>query len=472
MSNMLLRNGISSDGFRQISQTTTGHCYFDYIAFASEKLQKKKQDGSYRYFNAIDRAATRFPCALTDEGREVTIWCSNDYLGMGSSPLVIDAIKKGLDEFGAGAGGSRNIRGNSTHHIALEAELASLHNKPSSLLFNSGYTAQQAPLEALGTLLPSCVILSDSLNHASMIYGIRNAKCQKIIFKHNDLIGLETKLAAIPHSIPKIIAVESIYSMCGSVAPLEEICDLAEHYGALLFVDEVHAVGAYGLTGAGLAEHLDWTARSEGANDDHCRLVDRIDIVSATLGKSFGVIGGYMAADEPLVDLVRSFASSFIFTTSAPPALVAGIRASVQHQRSQMHDRIHLQKSTIAVKNALKDRGIPILPNTTHIIPVLIGDPVQTKKASDMLLKKHNIYIQAVNFPTVAHGTERLRISSSASHNSSHERDLVSALDDVWNELGLKRIGDWEAEGLVVTENLTSQTRIWSDEQLGGTLSG
>ncbi|KDQ61602.1 hypothetical protein JAAARDRAFT_515079 [Jaapia argillacea MUCL 33604] len=444
---------------------------FNYAEFAADKLQEKKKDGSYRYFNHIDRIANSFPLARAADGSEVTIWCSNDYLGMGSSPVVIDAIKKGLDDYGAGAGGSRNIGGNGTHHVALEAELASLHQKPSSLAFNSGYTAQQAPLETLGTLLPSCVIFSDALNHASMIHGIRNAKCRKVIFQHNDLVDLETKLAGFPRSTPKIIAIESVYSMCGSVAPMEAICDLAEKYGGLLFVDEVHAVGAYGPTGAGLAEHLDWTAEHEFRSTHRKKLVDRIDIVSATLGKSFGIIGGYMAASAPIVDFVRSYASTFIFTTSSPPAILAGIRAALAHQRSQSEDRIRLQRSTLAVKSALRDHGIPVMPNPTHIIPVLVGDPVQTKQASDLLLKKHGIYVQAINYPTVAHGTERLRIASSARHDSSHEQRLISALESVWTELKLNRVNDWRLlggrAGVGISPREDIET-VWSEKQLTG----
>lgn len=404
---------------------------------------------------------------------EVDVWCSNDYLGMSKNPVVLGTMKRTLDRYGAGAGGTRNIAGNGALHLSLEDELATLHRKAAALVFSSCYVANDACLATLGSKLPGCVIFSDSMNHASMIQGIRHSGAKKVIFKHNDVADLEAKLQAVPKETPKIIAFESVYSMCGSVAPIEAICDLAEKYGAITFLDEVHAVGMYGPGGAGVAEHLDFEAHhaTRDSPEPVKRSVqDRIDIITGTLGKAYGVVGGYIAGSSDLVDVVRSYAPGFIFTTSLPPAVVAGAQASIAYQREFMGDRRLQQLNTREVKSQLKDLGIPVVPNPSHIIPVLVGDAALAKEASDMLLAKHQIYVQSINYPTVARGEERLRITPTPGHTSEQIKHLVDSLNSVFNTLDLKREADWKAIGGRAGVGMPSEEvvqPIWTESHLG-----
>lgn len=444
---------------------------FDYGGFLDEEIAKKRLDKSYRYFNNINRLAEEFPRAhMTNEGKRVTVWCANDYLGMGTNPKVIKAMKDTLDRYGAGAGGTRNIAGHNKHAIALEAELAALHKHEAALVFSSCYVANDAVLSLLGQKMKDLVIFSDELNHASMIQGIRNSRARKGIFKHNNLDDLEAKLALYPKSTPKLIAFESVYSMCGSIAPIEKICDLADKYGALTFLDEVHAVGMYGPHGAGVAEHLDFAEHLKAGltNIRPDSVMNRIDMVTGTLGKAFGVVGGYVTGKRNMIDWFRSYAPGFIFTTSLPPAVMAGVTASIRHQRSTIMDRITQQKNTRYVKNNLNALDIPVIPNPSHIVPVLVGNAKDAKAASDMLLAKHNIYVQAINFPTVPIGEERLRITPTPGHGPAIADELINAVDSVFTEMGLSRTSDWErAGGLCGVGSANSQVEhIWTDEQL------
>ncbi len=391
---------------------------------------------------------------------------------MGRSPLVIKAMHETLDRYGAGAGGTRNIAGNAALHLALEKDLASLHQKEAALVFSSCYVANVETLSTLGSKLPGCVIFSDASNHASMIQGVRHSRADKVIFKHNDLADLEAKLKAVPVDTPKIIAFESVYSMCGSVGPINAICDLAEKYGAITFLDEVHAVGLYGPTGAGVAEHLDFEVNAKGGAKGTA--MDRIDIITATLGKAYGNVGGYIAGSARFVDMVRSYAPGFIFTTSLPPVVMSGARTAIAYQRQHNGDRQRQQLNVAAVKSDLAAIGLPVIPNTTHIVPVLVGNAEHAKAASDLLLSKHKIYVQSINFPTVARGHERLRITPSPLHTDAQRAELVAALESVWAELGLKKVADWEAQGghevLEVKEE--HKENLWTKEQLGLVDSG
>ncbi|KAG9042343.1 mitochondrial 5-aminolevulinate synthase [Tulasnella sp. UAMH 9824] len=446
---------------------------FNYDAFYAEELDKKHKDKSYRYFNNINRLAAKFPVAHTGSVREeVDVWCSNDYLGMSKNPVVLETMHRTLDKYGAGAGGTRNIAGNGAFHLALEDELASLHRKQAALVFSSCFVANDATLSTLGSKLPNCVIFSDSMNHASMIQGIRHSRTQKVIFKHNDLVDLEAKLAAFPKSQPKIIAFESVYSMCGSVGPIREICDLAEQYGAITFLDEVHAVGMYGPRGAGVAEHLDFEAHlAAGQSPDAIpgTVMDRVDIITGTLGKAYGVVGGYIAGSADMVDTVRSYAPGFIFTTSLPPATVTGAQVSIAYQKEHLQDRRLQQLNTRALKSRFENLDIPVVPGPSHIVPVLVGDAALAKAASDTLLSEHGIYVQSINYPTVAVGEERLRITPTPGHNAEQLDHLVNAVNSVFNELKLKRIADWKAVGgrAGVGMDTKTVTPIWSDKQLG-----
>ncbi|WVW82860.1 5-aminolevulinic acid synthase [Kwoniella bestiolae CBS 10118] len=447
---------------------------FDYQQFYDAELQKKHKDKSYRYFNNINRLAAKFTIAHTSNVKdEVNVWCANDYLGMSKNPVVLGTMKRTLDRYGAGAGGTRNIAGNGALHLSLEDELASLHRKQAALVFSSCYVANDACLATIGAKLPGCVIFSDSSNHASMIQGIRHSGAKKVIFKHNDLADLEAKLKAVPKETPKLIAFESVYSMCGSVAPIEAICDLADKYGAITFLDEVHAVGMYGPNGAGVAEHLDYDAHlATRLSSDPVKgsVMDRIDIITGTLGKAYGVVGGYIAGSSDLVDVVRSYAPGFIFTTSLPPAVVAGAQASIAYQREYKGDRRLQQLNTREVKRQLNGLDIPVVPNPSHIIPVLVGDAALAKEASDMLLSNHQIYVQSINYPTVAVGEERLRITPTPGHSTEQITHLVESLDTVFNKLELKRISDWKAIGGragVGAPNTVPVENVWSDAQLG-----
>ncbi|KIV99676.1 5-aminolevulinic acid synthase [Verruconis gallopava] len=441
---------------------------FDYEAFYTAELDKKHKDKSYRYFNNINRLAQEFPRAhMSNKDERVTVWCSNDYLGMGRNPKVLQTMHETLDMYGAGAGGTRNISGHNQHAVALEATIAKLHAKEAALVFSSCYVANDATLATLGSKLPGCVIFSDSLNHASMIQGIRHSGAKKMVFKHNDVADLEAKLASVAPDVPKIIAFESVYSMCGSIGPIEEICDLAEKYGAITFLDEVHAVGMYGAHGAGVAEHLDYEAHLAGRPKG--TIMDRVDIITGTLGKAYGCVGGYIAGSAKMVDTIRSLAPGFIFTTSLPPATMAGAKAAIEYQMEHQGDRRLQQLHTRAVKAALRAKDIPVIPNPSHIVPCLVGNAEVAKKASDMLLEDWGVYVQAINYPTVPVGQERLRITPTPGHVKEYRDHLVQALDAVWTQLGIKRTSEWAAEGgfIGVGDGSQEEPPLWTDEQLG-----
>ncbi|KAJ3162001.1 mitochondrial 5-aminolevulinate synthase [Geranomyces michiganensis] len=406
---------------------------FDYEAFYQNELEKKHKDKSYRYFNNINRLAQKFPTAHTGTGEHVTVWCSNDYLGMSKHEQVNSVMKATLDKYGAGAGGTRNIAGNAQLHLSLENELADLHKKDSALVFSSCFVANDATISTLAGKMPGCVIFSDSSNHASMIQGIRHSGAARKIFRHNDVAHLEELLQSVDINVPKLIAFESVYSMCGSIGPIKEIAALARKYNALTFLDEVHAVGMYGATGGGVAEYIN--------------AMDEIDIITGTLGKAYGVVGGYIAASAPLVDMIRSYAPGFIFTTSLPPVVVAGALTSIQYLKKSQAERIGQQLNTRALKARLGDLGIPVVPNPSHIVPVLVGDAETAKSISDELLYKHKIYVQSINYPTVSVGEERLRITPTPGHGPELMDVLVDALEGIWKERGLKKEQDWEAVG-------------------------
>ncbi len=441
---------------------------FNYEGFYNAELEKKHKDKSYRYFNNINRLAQEFPQAhMTARDERVTVWCSNDYLGMGRNPEVLKTMHETLDTYGSGAGGTRNISGHNQHAVALESTIARLHAQEAALVFSSCYVANDATLATLGSKLPNCVILSDSMNHASMIQGIRHSGAKKLVFKHNDLADLEAKLASLPPDVPKIIAFESVYSMCGSIGPIEEICDLADKYGAITFLDEVHAVGMYGPHGAGVAEHLDYEAHVAGRSKG--TVMDRIDIITGTLGKAYGCVGGYIAGSAKMVDTIRSLAPGFIFTTSLPPATMAGAKTAIEYQMEFQGDRRLQQLHTRSTKQALVEKGLPVMPNPSHIIPVLVGNADLAKQASDLLLKDWGIYVQAINYPTVPVGEERLRFTPTPGHVEKYQNELVVALDAVWSQLGLKRTADWAAQGGLVGVGVDAEEvePLWTDEQLG-----
>ncbi|GEC16558.1 5-aminolevulinate synthase [Nitrobacter winogradskyi] len=398
----------------------------DYSKFFSNALDRLHDERRYRVFADLERIAGRFPYATlhTPKGpRNVIIWCSNDYLGMGQHPKVVGAMVETATRVGTGAGGTRNIAG--THHplVQLEQELADLHGKPAALVFTSGYVSNQTGISTLAKLIPDCLILSDALNHNSMIEGIRQSGCERVVFRHNDLAHLEELLRAAPPERPKLIACESLYSMDGDIAPLAKICDLAERYGAMTYVDEVHAVGMYGPRGGGIAER-------EG-------VMHRIDVLEGTLAKAFGCLGGYIAGKSEIIDAVRSYAPGFIFTTSLPPAICSAATAAIRHLKSSTWERERHQERAARTKASLIAAGLPVMVSSTHIVPVFVGDPERCKQASDMLLHEHNIYIQPINYPTVAKGMERLRITPSPYHDDALVDQLAEALLQVWERLGL-----------------------------------
>jgi 5-aminolevulinate synthase len=393
----------------------------DYAKYLSAALDAVRREGRYRVFADIKRDRGAFPAArhfADGTSREITVWCSNDYLGMGQHPKVVAAMHEAIDLVGAGSGGTRNISGTTHYHVELEHELADLHGKEAALLFTSAYVANDATLATLVKLLPGCVVLSDEKNHASMIEGIRHGGGPKQIFRHNDVVDLEAKLRALPIGTPKIIAFESVYSMDGHIAPIAAICDLAKKYGALTYLDEVHAVGMYGPRGGGIAER-------DG-------VMDRIDVINGTLAKGFGVMGGYIAASRILVDAIRSYASGFIFTTSLAPAIAAGALASIRHLKSSSAERERHQERAATLKARLGEARLPIVPGSSHIVPVIVGDPVHCKAVTDVLLNQYGIYVQPINYPTVPRGTERIRLTPSPVHTDAQMDHLVTSLTELW----------------------------------------
>ena len=398
----------------------------NYENFFKNALNVLKQEGRYRIFNDIKRISGKFPNAvyfLGNQEKKVVVWCSNDYLGMGQNKYVIEAMHKAIDKAGAGSGGTRNISGTTHYHVLLEQELADLHNKESALLFTSGYISNEASLSTLVSIMPNCIIFSDELNHASMIQGMRNSSAEKKIFKHNDPEHLNTLLKESDPDRPKLIAFESVYSMDGDIAPIKEICAVAKENKGLTYLDEVHAVGMYGSRGGGIAER-------EG-------LMDQIDVIEGTLAKAYGTMGGYIAANKYIIDTVRSFASSFIFTTSLPPVIAAGALAAVKHLKQSNLERKKHQENAEKLKTKLRQTGIVVMPSESHIVPVLVGDPVLCKKASDILLTEFSIYVQPINYPTVPRGKERLRITPTPLHDDLMMDHLVDSFKEVWKRLNI-----------------------------------
>ena len=401
----------------------------DYDRVFSAAIDRLHAEGRYRVFIDILRNKGSYPNARCFAGhngpKPITVWCSNDYLAMGQHPKVIAAMEEALHDVGAGSGGTRNIGGNTHYHVDLEQELADLHGKDGALLFTSGYVSNEATLATLGKVLPGCVIFSDELNHASMIAGIRNSGCEKRVWRHNDLAHLEALLAAEDPETPKLIAFESVYSMDGDVADIRHICDLADTYNALTYCDEVHAVGMYGARGGGITERDD--------------VADRVTIIEGTLGKAFGVMGGYIAARRDIIDVIRSYAPGFIFTTSLSPVLVAGVLASVRHLKASSEERDAQQAAAATLKALFTNAGLPVMPTTTHIVPLMVGDPVKAKKISDILLAEYGVYVQPINYPTVPRGTERLRFTPGPAHTVEMMRELTGALIEIFDRLELRK---------------------------------
>lgn len=396
----------------------------------SQRMGQLKNEGRYRVFFDIERQAGSFPKAYKHSPgcapKEVTVWCNNDYLSMGQHPEVLTAMRTAIEKSGSGAGGTRNISGTTHYHTALERELAEVHGMESALVFTSGYVANDAAISTIASLLPGCVILSDSLNHASLIEGIRHSKCPKHVFKHNDLAHLEELLRKIDPSAPKLIVFESVYSMDGDIAPIKEICDLAEKYGALTYIDEVHAVGLYGERGGGVAQLR---------GQEH-----RLDFISGTLAKAYGVFGGYVAGSALMIDTIRSFAPGFIFTSSIPPSVAAAAHASVRYLKTSQKERANHQERAAYLKRLLSEADLPVLMSESHIVPLVIGDPRLCKRASDLLLEKYNIYAQPINYPTVPRGTERLRFTPTPAHTDEMMHHLRDSLQAVWEEIGIPRV--------------------------------
>jgi 5-aminolevulinate synthase len=410
------------------SDLVPGITSLDYSRVFTQAIDRLHAEGRYRVFIDILRNKGMFPNARCFAGhngpKPITVWCSNDYLAMGQHPKVIAAMEEALHDVGAGSGGTRNIGGNTHYHIDLEYELADLHGKQGALLFTSGYVSNEATLSTLARILPGCIIFSDELNHASMIAGIRNSGCEKRVFRHNDLEHLEELLAEVDPEAPKLIAFESVYSMDGDVSPIHAICDLADKYNALTYLDEVHAVGMYGPRGGGISD------RDEAAS--------RITVIEGTLGKAFGVMGGYIAADKMIIDVIRSYAPGFIFTTSLSPVLVAGALASVRHLKASSEEREGQQAAAQLLKDLMEEAGLPVMPSTTHIVPLMVGDPVKAKRASDILLAEYGVYVQPINYPTVPRGTERLRFTPGPSHSEAMMRELVDALVEIWSRMEMR----------------------------------
>jgi len=402
----------------------------DYNAAFEAAVDKVRSEGRYRVFANLKRHQGQFPRAtwVRDDGseQEVTVWCSNDYLGQGQNPVVLKAMHEAIDAVGSGSGGTRNISGTTWYHNNLEAELADLHGKEAALVFTSGYVANEAALSTLYKILPGLIVFSDALNHASMIEGIRNGRGERHIYRHNDLEHLEDLLKAAPVNAPKLIAFESVYSMDGDIADIAGTIALAKKYNALTYIDEVHAVGMYGLRGAGVAER-------DG-------VMDRIDIIEGTLGKAFGMMGGYIAAKANIIDAIRLWASGFIFTTSLPPAIMAGAAASVKWLKAHNEKRIQHQERAQALKDRFREAGLPVLPSVSHIVPVHVGNPKHCKMISDILLNDYGVYVQPINYPTVPKGTERLRFTPSPDHDDGMMDHLVQAMDTLWTHCNVARL--------------------------------
>lgn len=415
----------------------------DYRGIFEEAVDTLRAEKRYRVFADIERIAGHFPKALfrddADNAREITIWCSNDYLGMGQHEKVVRAMQETAGKMGVGAGGTRNISGTNRPLVELERSLADLHRKEAALVFTSGFVSNEAAISTIARLLPDCIIFSDQLNHASMIQGVRQSGMEKKIFRHNDVAHLRELLSQVDRKRPKLIVFESVYSMDGDIAPIAEICDLADEFDALTYIDEVHAVGMYGPRGGGIA--------------DRDNLMERIDVIEGTLAKGFGVMGGYIAANKAIIDAVRSYAAEFIFTTSLPPALCAAARASIEHLKGNGEERAAHQRQAALTKKILAEAGLPVMDTPTHIVPVIVGDARAVKAASDMLLDKHNIYIQPINYPTVPKGTERLRITPTPLHSEEMIIELRDALVSVWTALELPR---GKANSAITSDKLTS----------------
>ena len=399
----------------------------NYDQFFADRIADLKAEGRYRVFADLERQAGAFPRATSHTATgadDVTVWCSNDYLAMGQNEAVRAAMKEAIDRVGAGAGGTRNISGTTHYHVLLEQELADLHRTEAALVFTSGYVANEAALSTIGSQMPDCVLVSDADNHASMIAGIRHSMTEKVVFAHNDLADLERKLAAIDRARPKVVVFESVYSMDGDISPISDICDLADKYNAMTYLDEVHAVGMYGPRGGGVAER-------DG-------VMDRITVIQGTLAKAFGVIGGYIAGSTAMIDFVRSYASGFIFTTALPPAVAAGALASVRHLKSSNTERELHQERAATLKVLLREAGLPVMDSASHIVPVLVGDPVLCKQVTDELMDRHKIYVQPINYPTVPKGTERLRLTPTPKHTDADMAHLVASLREIWGRLPIR----------------------------------
>ncbi len=394
----------------------------DYNKHFTGCVDQVKSEGRYRVFATMERIAGRFPYANfhdgTGESREVAVWCSNDYLGMGQHPKVLAAAKAALDSCGAGAGGTRNISGTTKYHVALENSVADLHHKEAGLVFSSGYVANEGALGTMGKLMPGCAIFSDSMNHASMIHGIKDSKCEKFIFRHNDLEHLEELLKSVDVDRPKMIAFESVYSMDGDIAPIEEICDLADQYNAMTYIDEVHAVGMYGKRGGGVAEERG--------------LLDRIDIIEGTFGKAYGAMGGFITGPAVILDAIRCFSPSFIFTTSLPPAVLAAAHAAVEHLKVSDVERQAQRRNVALFKDMLEAAGLPYMRGESHIVPLIVGEPTCCKEVSDLLMNEYDVYVQPINYPTVPRGTERLRLTATATHSVEDIQYMANTLQDLW----------------------------------------